>query len=117
MTTKMTHTPTPWKVWGASIIYSEEGKATIAAVSEPRGSQFVAYQPLEIGSPDFKEATANAAHIVSCVNEREGLLANLKNCINRLRNQGDCSQITQEMNDAVVKDAEAALAQAEREEG
>jgi hypothetical protein len=56
-----------------------------------------------------------AAHIVHCVNEREGLLRALKNCVNRLRNQPGSSVITEGMNETAWRQAEAILALAEQE--
>lgn len=65
MATTMTHTSGPWKIWGATIIYSESGKATVAAAGEPRGNRFIKYEDVKVGSPDFKEACANARLIAA----------------------------------------------------
>lgn len=66
-------TTRPWETY-ADLIFSSEGRAVIAAICEPHGSKFCEYKKLEIGSPDFKEAMANAALIVKAVNSHQALV-------------------------------------------
>ena len=105
-------TKTPWEICGASIIWSPSGKATVAAVSEPRGANTVQYVPLELGSPDFEEACANAAHIVRCVNSFEGLVTALKHAMDLIKDQPDASNIIRELNAEVYEEGRAAIAAA-----
>jgi hypothetical protein len=59
------HTPGPWVIVGARLIWSPGAKANIAAVSELRSSQIVEYKAVEIGSGDFGEICANARLIAA----------------------------------------------------
>lgn len=93
--TKPTHTPTPWAVNGLGYIYSPaEGKTIIAE------------EPDEMYKPSRAVWPTNAAHIVRCVNEREGLLKAMQSLIN---NNGTGAM------DWAIKNAQAIIAQAEQE--
>jgi hypothetical protein len=70
-------TARPWEQH-ADLIWSPDGKAVIAALCEPHGSQFVSYRKLEMTSPDFREAYANAELIVRAVNAHDDLVAALR---------------------------------------
>ena len=59
------HTPGPWEVHGATIVWSPIAKATIAAASELRAESYVAFQMPSISSADFDEACANARLIAA----------------------------------------------------
>ena len=63
MTTKTTHTPTPWKVAFPS-----------GHIYEPATGFHVATMHPDILGFDARICEANAAHIVRCVNEREPLV-------------------------------------------
>jgi hypothetical protein len=71
----MSHTPGPWEIDGATIIWSPNGKATVASVGEPRASKFVEYRRLSISSPDFNEACANVRLIAAAPELLEALKA------------------------------------------
>ena len=67
MTTKTTHTPTPWKVAFPS-----------GHIYEPATGFHVATMHPDILGFDARICEANAAHIVRCVNEREELLGTIE---------------------------------------
>ena len=67
MTTKTTHTPTPWKVAFPS-----------GHIYEPATGFHVATMHPDILGFDARICEANAAHIVRCVNEREELIEVLR---------------------------------------
>jgi hypothetical protein len=67
-------TPGPWFVEGATIIWSSAGRATVAAVGEPRATQLVEYRRLSISSPHFNEACANARLIAAAPELLEALI-------------------------------------------
>ncbi len=60
-------TARPWITYG-DLIYSQEGAATICAISAPRGGDVIKYVELGYGTAESKEAYANAALIVEAVN-------------------------------------------------
>lgn len=68
-------TARPWEQSGV-MIWSPSGKANVAAMSEPRppDSDAIGYYPVGWGK-GFNEAAANAALIVTAVNERDALIA------------------------------------------
>lgn len=70
-----THTPGPWLVEGATLIWSFAGHATVAAVGSPRRDQFVGYSPLTLGDADFNEARANARLIAAAPDLLAALIA------------------------------------------
>lgn len=81
------HSLLPWKISGATIIWSPSGKATVAEVSEPRGCDTVRFMELVRGSKDFDEACANAEFIVKACNAHDDLLSALeraRGCMGRL---------------------------------
>lgn len=84
----MSHTKGPWDVVGASLIRSVPGMAVIAAVSEPRGSEYVRYQELKLSSPDFYEARDNANLIASAPD----LLEACKVAVNALTGHGSIKE-------------------------
>jgi hypothetical protein len=59
------HTPGPWVVDGASLIWSPTGRAAVAAVSAPRETRIVQYRRLSVQCADFDEACANARLIAA----------------------------------------------------
>lgn len=59
-------TPLPWKLTGATLVYSTEG--TICAMSQVRHSRFVEFSDVGPTDPDFDEACKNAAYIVHACN-------------------------------------------------
>lgn len=54
------HTPGPWEVTGATLIWSPIAAATIGAASELRATNVVAYSAPRVGSPNLREVAANA---------------------------------------------------------
>ncbi len=74
----MEHTPPPWKVEGATLIWAPDAVANIAQVSELRKDDTVRFTPPSISSPDFHEIVANAAFIVRAVNNHDALLSALE---------------------------------------
>ena len=103
MTTTTTHTPTPWKVKGVHVGPSRHFRAyTIEPnICEMNSSL----------SPE--EVSANAAHIVQCVNEREELLGLLKRAAVSL--QEYCDETDGERNDSLAMEIDALLTRAEQE--
>ena len=86
MTTKTSHTPTPWKVLSNDLVYGSDGYRVTDC-------EHAAYS--ERPMPPTKVDKANAAHIVRCVNEREGLLAALRDLMKSCKNWAptiDCSR-------------------------
>jgi hypothetical protein len=59
------HTPGPWRVEGAGVIWSPAAKATIAAASELRAERYVAFTMPRFSSPDLAEIHANARLIAA----------------------------------------------------
>lgn len=76
-------TARPWLRDGNYVYTTGEHGANICAAGEPRASCYVGYTEVRIGSPDIREAYANAALIVAAVNAYEPLLA-------FARHVGDC---------------------------
>ena len=76
----MTHTPTPWKITGATLVYSNgsETGGTVCVCGEPRETTVVEYRRTEPWKPGFEEAAANAAFIVKAVNSHEALVEALR---------------------------------------
>lgn len=77
---KTKHSPLPWKIYGATVIWSPEGHANVAAVSDPHppNDSSVGYYEIRPWTDNdagkrFEEACANAELIVTAVNERERL--------------------------------------------
>ncbi len=66
------HTPTPWKQH-ADVVYSPGGKATICAVSNPRGSKYIEHVEVNPYDEGWAEAMANAAFIVKAANCHDDL--------------------------------------------
>jgi len=73
-------TPGPWKVTGATIVWSPIAKAVIAEASElrPTACKYVEFTKVELGSPDFDEVCANAAFIYHAREDVPALIAELR---------------------------------------
>lgn len=67
----------PWLVY-AGCVFSTEAQANIAAASELHKSQMVQYDPIEIGSKDWREAMDNAEFIAVSRQDIPDLLAEVK---------------------------------------
>lgn len=67
------HSPTPWRVCGApqckcGLVWSLPADMVVAIAQGPQHEE-------DAPTPTTEQQAANAAHIVACVNERDGLLA------------------------------------------
>jgi len=60
----VTYTLGPWKIVGIQI-FSQSGIANICELSEPRALPYIGHRALDIGSPDWDEAIANARLIAA----------------------------------------------------
>lgn len=88
---KTKHSPLPWKIYGATVIWSPEGHANVAAVSDPHppNDSSVGYYEIRPWTDNdagkrFEEACANAELIVTAVNERERLREAMLDAIDKL---------------------------------
>jgi hypothetical protein len=121
MTTKTSHTPTPWK-WYRN--YHCPGPLKGAFIDDAAGTCRIA-DILSHGGVGTQEVTeANAAHIVRCVNEREGLLTALRDLANVVIYASSVHRNGNKVSPQVWLDlytfgniAHAVLDSAEREEG
>jgi hypothetical protein len=104
-------TPGPWLAHG-DLVWSAEGKATICAVSEPRGSDVVRYVRLEFGK-GYKEAFANADLIAHAPADIAYLLDALPLAVELARSIEDATTTTaiEFAHPDIVEKARALLAQ------
>jgi hypothetical protein len=105
------HTPTPWKL---DEQYAQPHHICGSISIRDEGIKLIVTCQYGTGGRD--EARANAAHIVCCVNEREGLLQALKVLIGEASNMAnDHHRPRYARLDACLESAQALLAQAEQE--
>lgn len=106
----MTHTPTPYEIYGATLIWSPTGKQMVATVSEPEPKNgSVSHEKVELLSQNFNLACANAAFIVKACNNWQEAIALLEENTSSIRTaclDGKCEQCTWCRTEAFLAKAE-----------
>lgn len=83
------HTPTPWKIAGATHIYAPGSLVCSVCEPRPEGITDVRYVPAEFGS---EEAFANAHFIVKAANNHDALVSALRDLAEAARNACNAEQ-------------------------
>jgi hypothetical protein len=71
---EMKHTPTPWRVEGATVIWSPSAGSVVAQASALQETSDVRFTAPSLSSPHFDEIAANAAFIVQSCNAHDALM-------------------------------------------